>query len=70
MIHLEINNPELEKTIQQTFGNDQESLVLAFTEFLHKKKIQKDIQVSIQQIEQKKVLTLERTFEQVRSRYE
>ncbi len=70
MINLQINNPELEKTIQQTFGNDNESLVLAFAEFLHKKKIQKDIQVSIQQLEQNKALTLERAFEQVRSRYE
>lgn len=51
MINIKIDNPELEREIRQSFGDDNQSLVAAFVNFLHQHQIRQDIEVSIDQLD-------------------
>jgi hypothetical protein len=50
MLNIQVDNPELERSTRQTFGEDSGSLVKAFAEFIQQQKIKQDIGVSIEQL--------------------
>lgn len=58
MLNIEINNPELEASLQQLFGNNQQSIASAFAEFVQQRKIKQDIGVSIAQLDAGEDLSL------------
>ena len=51
MLTINIDNPELEQSIKQTYGEDKQTLAKAFMEFIQQKKIKQDIEISIQQLD-------------------
>ena len=51
MLNIEINNPELEESLNQLYGNNKQSLVNAFADFVLHRKIKQDIGVSISELD-------------------
>ena len=70
MLNIEIDNPELEASLQQLFGNNQQSIACAFAEFVLQRKIKQDIGVSIAQLDAGEGLSLQETMQSIRSHYE
>ena len=70
MLNIHIDNPELEKSIEQTYGNDVASIASAFSNFIQEQKIKQDIGVSIQQLEAGDRVSLSDAMKDVRSKYE
>ena len=70
MLNIEINNPELEASLQQLFGNNQQSIALAFAEFVQQSKIKQDIGVSIAQLDAGEGLSLREAMQSIRNKYE
>jgi hypothetical protein len=70
MLNIRIDNPELEKNIRQTYGEDTISIANAFSEFIHQQKIKQDIGISIEQLDAGEGLTLGNVMEDVRAKYE
>jgi len=70
MLNICIDNPELEKNIRQTYGEDTISIANAFSEFIHQQKIKQDIGISIEQLDAGEGLTLGNVMEDVRAKYE
>lgn len=50
MLNIEIDNPELEESLKQLYGNNQQSIASAFADFVQQRKIKQDIGVSIAQL--------------------
>lgn len=69
MLNIHIDNPELEKSIKQTYGEDVAGMVSAFSEFIQEQKIKQDIGVSIQQLEAGEGLALSDVMKDARSKY-
>jgi hypothetical protein len=65
MLNIVIDNPELEANLQQLFGNNQQSLVSAFAEFVQQRKIKQDIGVSIAELEAGEGLSLRETMQSI-----
>ncbi len=70
MLSIQIDNPELEADLKQTFGSDPQSVVKAFTEFVQARKLADDIQASITELEQGRALKSPDVFNSIRARYE
>jgi len=51
MLNIQIDNPELEENIKQTYGDDVQSMASAFGEFIKQQRIRQDIAVSIKQLD-------------------
>jgi len=65
MLNIQIDNPELEEDIRETYGNDTRSIANAFAEFM-----KRDISVSIQQLDAGEGIPLSQVMESVRDKYE
>jgi len=70
MLNIEIDNPELEASLQQLFGNNQQSVASAFAEFVQQRKIKQDIGVSITQLAAGEGLPLQQVMQDIRRKYE
>ena len=70
MLNIEIDNQELEASLQQLFGNNQQSIGQAFAEFVQQRKIKQDIGVSITQLDAGENLSLRETMQSIRQKYE
>ena len=70
MLNIQIDNPELEKSIKQTYGEDISAMANAFSEFIQQQQIRQDIGVSIQQLEAGEGIALSDVMKDVRSKYE
>lgn len=70
MLNIQIDNPELEKNIRQTYGDDSRSIANAFLEFIKQKSITQDIGISIKQLDAGESIPLAEVMEGVRSKYE
>ncbi len=70
MLNIHIDNPELEKSIKQTYGDDSQSIARAFFEFIQQQKIRQDIGVSIKQLEAGDSVSLEDVMRDIRATYE
>jgi hypothetical protein len=68
MLNIEINNPELEASLKQLFGNNQQSIARAFAEFVQQRKIKQDIGVSIAQLDAAEGLSLRETMQSIRNK--
>ena len=75
MLTINIDNPELEQSIKQTYGNDKQTLAREFMDFLQltksqQKRIKQDINISIQQLDAGEGIPIEDVFKDIKSRYE
>ena len=70
MLNIQIDNPELENNIKQTYGNDLHSIAGAFSDFIQQQKIKHDIGVSIQQLEAGESESLGQVMRDLRAEYE
>jgi len=70
MLNIHIDNPELEKNIKQTYGEDTTGIANAFSDFIHQQKIKQDIGISIEQLDAGNGLPIGDVMKDVRSKYE
>ena len=70
MLNIQINNPELEDSIQQTFGDDTALLAQAFSHFIRHYKIRQDIEISGRQLDKGEAIALSDAIAEVRVKYE
>ena len=70
MLNIEIDNPELEASLQQLFGNNPQSIANAFAEFVQQHKIKQDIGVSIKQLDAGEGVPLLQVMQRIRQKYE
>ena len=70
MLNIHIDNPELEKNIKQTYGEDTNSIARAFFEFIQQQKIKQDIGISIEQLDAGKGILLADVMNDIRAKYE
>ncbi|MEI6145842.1 MAG: hypothetical protein WCP66_05420 [Methylococcales bacterium] len=70
MLNIEINNPELEESLKQLYGNNKQSLVTAFADFVQQRKIKQDIGTSISQFDAGEALPLQDVMQALRKKYE
>ncbi len=70
MLNIQIDNPELEKNIKQTYGDDAQSMGRAFFDFIHQQKIKHDIGVSIKQLDDGKAISMEKVMKHLQAKYE
>ena len=70
MLNIEINNPELEESLKQLYGNNKQSLVTAFADFVQQRKIKQDIGISISQFDAGEALPLQDVMQALRKKYE
>jgi len=70
MVNIQINNPDLEKSLKQVYGNNTESMAQAFLQFLQHQEIQQDISISIRQLDAGEDIPLNNAIQDIRSKYE
>ncbi len=70
MLKIQIDNPELEKSIKQTYGNDTKSIAKAFSDFIQQQKLKQDIGVSITQLDDGKAIPMENVMRDIQTKYE
>ena len=70
MLTIEIDNPELEENLKQLFGNNKQSVVEAFADFIQQRNIKKDIGISIQQLDAGEAIPLHDVMQSIRKQYE
>lgn len=70
MLNIRIDDPELEQSLKQTFGEDTRSIARAFSRFIQQQKIQQDISVSIEQLETGESSVLADVVKDIRAKYE
>ncbi len=70
MLNIHIDDPELEKSIKQTFGEDTRSIARAFSEFIQQLRIKQDIRVSIEDLDAGKSVPLGEGINDIRKKYE
>ena len=70
MLNIEINNPELEENLKQLYGNNKQSLVTAFADFVQQRKIKQDIGISISQLDAGEAMPLQDVMQALRKTYE
>ncbi len=70
MLHIEIDNPELEKSIKQTYGENSSSIAKAFADFIQQQKIRQDIGVSVAQLDAGEGIPMAQVINEIRTKYE
>ena len=70
MLNIEINNPELEESLKQLYGNNKQSLVTAFADFVQQRKIKQDIGISISQLDAGEAMPLQDVMQALPKKYE
>lgn len=70
MLKIQIDNPELEKSIKQTYGHDTKSIAKAFSDFIQQQKLKQDIGISITQFDDGKAIPMENVMRDIQAKYE
>ena len=70
MLDIHIDNPELEHSIRQTYGDDSNSIARDFVEFIQQRKIKQDIGISIEQLDAGKGIPIGQAINDIRAKYE
>ena len=69
MLNIEINNPELEESLKQLYGNNKQSIANAFADFVQQRKIWQDKGISISQLEAGEALPLQDVMQAIGKKY-
>lgn len=70
MLNIEINNPEIEESLKQLFGDNKQSIANAFADFVNQRKVKQDIGISISQLDAGEALPLQAVMREIRKKYE
>lgn len=70
MLNLQINDPELEQNLRQTYGDNNQSIINAFTQFVKQQKIMKDVSISQEQAIKGEVIELDTVIADICAKYE
>lgn len=70
MLSIQIDDPELEKSIKQVFGGNDDLIGSAFVEFIHSQKVKRDVAISIKQLDAGNAKSLKNVMRAVRAKYE
>ncbi len=69
MLNIQIDNPELEESLEELYGVNKQSIAKDFADFVLQRKIKQDIGISITQIEAGEGLPLRDVMQAVRQKY-
>ncbi|MFK5985477.1 MAG: hypothetical protein QM479_08620 [Pseudomonadota bacterium] len=69
MLNLQINDPELEHDLMQTYGNSKQSVIDAFSHFIKQQKIINDVKISKKQIITGEIIDIDAVFDLVCEKY-
>ena len=70
MLNIRIEDPEIEKSIKQTCGEDPHTIAQAFFEFVRQQQIKQDIGVSIEEIRDGKGISIDTVIKDICNKYE
>jgi len=70
MLTIYVKDPEIEKSIKQTCGDDPHIIARAFAQFARQQRINQDIGVSIEEIGEGEGIPLATVISDIRSKYE
>jgi len=70
MLNIRIEDPEIEKNIRQTCGDDPDAIARAFFDFVKQQKIKQDIGISIEEIADGKGILLSEVIRDISGKYE
>jgi len=70
MLNIQIDNPELEESLEQLYGVNKHAIAKDFADFVMQRKIKQDIGISITQIEAGEGLPLHDVMQAIRQKYE
>ena len=70
MLSIQIDNLELEKSIKQVFGDNENMIGSAFVEFIQLQKVKQDVVISIKQLDSGNAKSLKNVMKNVRAKYE
>ena len=69
MLNLQINDPELERNLIQTYGDNKQSIIEAFTQFIKNQNIKNDVAISKQQAINGEFIELDTVFDSICDKY-
>lgn len=70
MLNIQIDNPELEQRVKETYGDDLQSIAQAFSAFIQQERIKRDIGISITQLEAGEGVPMDSVMREIRAQYE
>ncbi len=69
MLSIQLNNPELERFIQDEYRGDENTLMRQFVEFLQFQKIKNEVKTSIEELDRDEFVGLDEAFEMATAKY-
>lgn len=69
MLNLQINDPELERNLIQTYGDNKQSIIEAFTQFIKNQNIKNDVAISKKQAINGEFIELDTVFDSICDKY-
>ena len=69
MLTITIDDPDLERSIRQAYGDNSRLLVDAFVEFLRQQRVREDIGVSIEQLDSGSGIPLAQVMAEIRRKF-
>ena len=70
MLSIQIDDQELEKSIKQVFGGNDDLIGSAFVEFIQLQKVKQDVAISIKQLDAGNAKSFKNVMRDVRVKYE
>lgn len=70
MLNIQIDDPELEKSIQQVYGDNTQSIARAFAALIQHEQLKDDVRISVQQLNHGEAIPLRTVMQDLRARYE
>lgn len=69
MLSIQLNNPELERFIQDEYRGDENILMRQFVEFLKFQKIKNEVKTSIEELDRDEFVGHDEAFEMATAKY-
>jgi len=69
MLSFQINNDELEQDIKQTYGDNKQSMMIAFAQFIKQQKIKHDVAIAKEQAVKGEVIELDKVIDDICAKY-
>jgi hypothetical protein len=70
MLNIQFDDPELENSIRQVYGDNTQTIARAFAAFIQQEQLKDDIRISVQQLENGEAIPLRAVMQDLRARYE
>lgn len=70
MLSITIDNPELESSLKQLYGDNDQAMAKAFSEFLKQQQIKQEVGVAIEQLDAGQGIGFNTAIHEIRAKYE